>query len=88
MISVLFIVTIVLYFSERFLSIISQFWWKAWCLYKFSAVDNTTEPDCNEVDNINISIRTIDNDRPEGLEGKVYITILDKTNKIPILISY
>lgn len=51
-------------------------------------MDNTTEPGCNEVDNISISIRTIDNDRPEGLEGKVYITILDKTNKIPILISY
>lgn len=47
---------------------------------------------CSELDGVSTGTgttdaRTIDDDRLEGVEGKVDITTLDKTNKILILIS-
>ena len=58
-------------------------------MYKANAINDATERDWNKEDNASTSTKTINNaDRPEKVEGKVDIIILDKTNKTLILVSY
>ena len=50
---------------------------------------NANGPDYSEGNNARTSAKTMgDADGPEEVEGKIDITILDKTNMTPVLVSY
>ena len=50
---------------------------------------DTAGPGCSKGDGAETGAGMISNvDGPKGVEGKIDITISDKTNKTPILISY
>lgn len=97
-VSALFVDIILPNFSKGLRSIISRCSWKGGCFCQASTVSDIAGPGYSEVDGTGTGVETdnteaagigtIDNDEPEGAEGKVDITTLDKTNKIPILISY
>lgn len=62
-----------------------------------NTVSDVVRLSCSEGDGAETSARTgvrisarmrDDADRSEEMEGKIDITILDKTNKTPILVSY
>ena len=50
---------------------------------------NVTELSCSEIDSVKTGAGTIDDaDGLEGAKSKINIIMPDKTNKIPILVSY
>ncbi len=58
-----------------------------------NAVGNIARPGCSAEDGAGTDAgkgagAKGDADGPEGIEGKIDITMPDKTNKIPILVSY
>ena len=58
-------------------------------MYEASAMSNAARPGYSERDNAGTNAKIMsDADGPEGAKGKVDITMLDKTNKIFILVSY
>lgn len=94
----MFIYTLLLDFSKGFLSIISWYLWKIWCLYIASTIGDTARPCCNEGNGAKTGAGTSarmgagikgDTDRLEGAESKVIdIIISDKTNKTLIQVNY
>ena len=58
-------------------------------MYNASAVGDAAGPGWSERDSAETGTGIIDDaDRLEGVKNKVDITTLEKSNKIPILVSY
>lgn len=57
-------------------------------MYKINIVGDVARQGCSESDNVGICIRTIgDTDGPKRVKDKINIIMLDKINKILILVS-
>lgn len=65
-------------------------------MFKTGVVGDSTKPGCSEVNNAETSTeiddtktdtRKLDDNGSERVEGEIDITVLEKTNKISILVS-
>lgn len=57
-------------------------------MYKINIVGDVARQGCSKSDNVGICTRTIgDTDGPKGVKDKINIIMLDKINKILILVS-